>query len=73
MEKKYPNVFANHKGATMSVYKYNAERRGYSFELSEEQYYKLICEDCYICGKKTNENHTNGVDRFDNEKRIYIS
>jgi len=66
--KKYPDAFANHKGAAMSVYKYNAERRGYSFELSEEQYYKLIQEDCYICGKKTDETHTNGVDRFDNEK-----
>jgi len=65
--KKYPHAFATHKGATMSMYKYNAEQRGYSFELSEEQYYKLIREDCYICGKKTNENHTNGVDRFDNE------
>lgn len=66
--KKYPDAFATHKGATMSMYKYNAEQRGYSFELSEEQYYKLILEDCYICGKRTDETHTNGVDRFDNEK-----
>ena len=65
--KKYPDAFANQSGSYYSRYKTNAEQRNYVFELSEEQYYKLIREDCYICGKKTNENHTNGVDRFDNE------
>jgi hypothetical protein len=65
---KYPDAFANQSGSYYSRYKTNAEQRNYAFELSEEQYYKLIREDCYICGKKTNENHTNGVDRFDNEK-----
>lgn len=64
---KYPDAFANQSGSYYSRYKSNAEQRNYIFELSEEQYYKLIREDCYICGKKTNENHTNGVDRFDNE------
>ena len=64
---KYPHAFANQSGSYYSRYKTNAEQRNYAFELSEEQYYKLIREDCYICGKKTNENHTNGVDRFDNE------
>jgi hypothetical protein len=65
--KKYPHAFSNHKGSTIYAYKYSAKRRNYPFELSEEQYYKLIQEDCYICGKKTDKNHINGIDRFDNE------
>jgi hypothetical protein len=66
--KRYPDAFSNQSGSYYSRYKTNAEQRKYVFELSEEQYYKLIKEECYICGKKTNENHTNGVDRFDNEQ-----
>lgn len=66
--KRYPDAFSNQPGSYYSKYKTNAEQRNYIFELSEEQYYKLIKEDCYICGKKTDENHTNGVDRFDNEQ-----
>ena len=66
--KRYPDAFSNQPGSYYSKYKTNAEQRNYVFELSEEQYYNLIKEDCYICGKKTDENHTNGVDRFDNEQ-----
>ena len=66
--KKYHDAFSNHSGSNLSMYKYSAERRNYIFELSKEQFYNLIKEDCYICGKKTDENHTNGVDRFDNEQ-----
>lgn len=65
--KKYPDAFANHKGSTYECYRYNAIKRGYEFELSEEDYYNLIQEVCYVCGKKSDENHTNGIDRFDNE------
>jgi hypothetical protein len=63
----YPEAFANHNGSSYSLYKTNASKRGYDFELLEEEYYKIIQDDCYICGKKTNENHINGIDRFDND------
>jgi hypothetical protein len=36
--------------------------------MTEEDYYKLIHEACYVCGKKSDDNHTNGIDRFDNER-----
>ena len=65
---KYPDAFANHKGSTYKAYKYQANKRGYEFDMTEEDYYKLIHEACYVCGKKSDENHTNGIDRFDNEK-----
>ena len=65
---RYPDAFANHTGSTYESYRYNATKRGYEFELTKEDYYKLIQEACYVCGKKSDENHTNGIDRFDNEK-----
>lgn len=63
----YPDAFANHHGSSYSLYKNGALKRGYDFELTEEEYYKIIQDDCYICGKKTDENHINGIDRFDND------
>lgn len=65
--KLYPEAFANHNSSSYSLYKTGASKRGYNFELSEEEYYKIIQDDCYICGKKTDENHINGIDRFDND------
>ena len=64
---RYPDAFANHTGSTYDSYIYNAVKRGYDFEMTKEDYYKLIKEACYVCGKKSDENHTNGIDRFDNE------
>ena len=63
----YPEAFANHNGSSYSLYKTNASKRGYVFEILEEEYYKIIQDDCYICGKKTDETHINGIDRFDND------
>jgi hypothetical protein len=63
----YPTAFANHGKTSYSNYKTSATRRNYSFNLSQEQFDNLIQENCYICGKKSDETHTNGVDRFDND------
>jgi hypothetical protein len=66
--KRYPDAFANHTGSTYEAYRYNAMKRGYEFEMTEKDYYKLIHEACYVCGKKSDDSHTNGIDRFDNER-----
>jgi hypothetical protein len=63
----YPNAFANHKKNTYLEYRNSALSRNYIFELTREQFDSLIKENCYICGKISNEVHTNGVDRFDND------
>lgn len=63
----YPNAFANHKKNTYSEYRNSALSRNYIFELSREQFDSLIKENCYICGKISNETHTNGIDRFNND------
>ena len=64
----HPSAFQNHNSSSYSSYKKRAEEKGLCFELTLEDFNALILENCYICGKQTDEDHTNGVDRFDNEK-----
>ena len=58
-------------------YKYNAEKRGYNFFLTNEEFFFLIEQECNYCGEKPStiwkshrkENNTviyNGVDRKNN-------
>jgi len=63
----YPAAFQNHESGSYLIYKRGAEERGYSFEITLEEFNAIILENCYICGKNTDETHTNGLDRFDNE------
>lgn len=66
-EKYYPDAFHSHNGSSYLMYKHGAEERNYNFEITLEEYNKLIMENCYICGKPSDETHKNGIDRFDND------
>lgn len=63
----YPECFANHKSAACSEYRRRAIKKQLDFLLSIPDYDRLVKGDCYICGKCSNENHTNGIDRVDND------
>lgn len=63
--------------AIIAAYKRSASKRGYEYNLTDEQFNSLIFKDCYYCGCSPNqlksncnrENSklvTNGVDRLDN-------
>lgn len=65
------------KRSVLDNYKRAAERRGYNFNLTEEEFFSLIISDCYYCGTSlsmvNNEQKCrgrillyNGVDRKDN-------
>lgn len=58
-------------------YKYNAKKRGYSFELNKEEFSDLINSNCHYCGSEPKNNRKilandsngftyNGIDRVDN-------
>lgn len=58
-------------------YKYNAEKRGYAFSLTNEEFFNLISENCNYCGdipqtrwkshrKEDNVIIYNGIDRKNN-------
>ena len=60
----------------MSCYKNRAKKRGYIFDLTEEQFFSLTQKDCYYCGAKPNNISKylgcsgdylyNGIDRINN-------
>lgn len=79
---KLPLGIANMR-KTMKDYKRRAEKNGYNFNLTEEQFAELTKRPCHYCGANPN-NITklprcngvytyNGIDRVDNEKGYVIS
>jgi hypothetical protein len=66
--KLYPECFANHGGSNYSDYKYRANKIQKEFELTQEDFIEIISKKCYICGKKTDNYHVNGIDRINNEE-----
>ena len=60
------------------IYKTGADKRGYDFTLTEEQFKKLTSSNCYYCGGKPSNIYNkkgsngeyiyNGIDRKDNNK-----
>jgi hypothetical protein len=61
-----PLIFKNSLSCGYDRYESNANRRGYNFEISEDEFYMIISNNCYLCGKQTNNSHINGIDRLDN-------
>jgi hypothetical protein len=68
----YPEYFANHLSGNYDSYEKRANKKNIEFKMTEEDYYTLILEDCYICGKKTDGFHINGIDRVNNENGYYL-
>ena len=62
----YPELFLNTKQVNYSQYRYRAIQKNIEFLLSEEEFNKIIHDDCYICGKETKNYHINGIDRTNN-------
>jgi len=70
------------KKRLIDKYKRSAKKKGYSFELTNEQFFKLTQRACYYCGIEpnnitkniqTNGNYIyNGLDRIDNTKGYTI-
>lgn len=63
--KRHPHLFADHIGSSIENSRRSAFKRGYVFELTEDQYYNIISEKCYMCGKENTHHHINGIDRYD--------
>lgn len=67
----YPQLFKDFN-STCSVdklyesYKISANKRQYEWSLTIDQFTNIVKQPCYLCGKKSGENHTNGIDRFYN-------
>lgn len=61
-----PLVFKDYITRGYFGYMESAEKRGYEFKITNEQYNIIIKDNCYLCGKSNSETHNNGIDRVNN-------
>ena len=62
----HPECFADHLCIDFTSYVKRANDKGWEFSITLSDFYQITSNDCYICGKRSDKNHTNGMDRFDN-------
>lgn len=62
----HPDCFADHLHVNYKPYLNRAKEKGWEFAVTKSEFYQITSRDCYICGKKSDKTHTNGMDRFDN-------
>jgi len=60
------DLYYDYNASSYDSYKDRATKHNIKFSLTVSNYDTLTEDDCYICGKKTDDNHSNGIDRFDN-------
>lgn len=68
--KLYPDMFFNYYSMSYNKYKSRANEKNIYFNMSIDEYNNIIVGDCYLCGKKTNTYHINGIDRANNDPNI---
>ncbi|AYV80927.1 MAG: divergent HNH endonuclease [Harvfovirus sp.] len=64
--KLHSDEIPDHTAGPFNQYVSRAERKGFEFSLTEDDYNRLTKAICYLCGKKPSLTHTNGIDRLDN-------
>lgn len=62
-----PEYFVNHKSTNYKTYKNRAiNDLNIDFKITKKEFNEIINKECYLCGKKSNNKHKNGIDRIDN-------
>ncbi|AGD92383.1 hypothetical protein LBA_00465 [Megavirus lba] len=70
----FSDVFNDYNGSPYNTYITRAKRKNFKFDISLEDFNKLRNENpCYICGRYSNENHKNGIDRIDNNQGYFLN
>jgi hypothetical protein len=62
----HPECFPDAKCVSYASYRSRAEKKDLEFAITNDDYRTIIKQDCYLCGKKTTDSNTNGIDRVDN-------
>ena len=61
------NAFTNNMSVSYSSYMKRALNKGISFNITIEEFNECKSKPCYICGKLNTHEHTNGIDRINND------
>jgi hypothetical protein len=64
----FPDAFANISTVNYLIYKHRAKERNLEFTIDKKYFITETNKPCYLCGKKPDDLHKNGLDRFDNDK-----
>lgn len=62
----HPECFPDAKCVSYASYRSRAEKKDLEFAITNDDYKSIILQDCYLCGKKSTDSNTNGIDRADN-------
>ena len=68
----FPEMFPDYTSASYVDYNKRASKKNLDFVLSRDEFETLKLHPCYLCGKPSNSQHLNGVDRLDNTKGYSI-
>ena len=66
--KRYDNAWTVKTPGTYSGYKNDANRRGYTFEMTREQYDTFLETPCIYCKREITDTNKSGIDRRDSTK-----
>jgi hypothetical protein len=64
----FPEEFPDHCSGSQSTYESSASSKDKGFLITNDEFDTIIAQDCYLCGKSNSNTHTNGIDRYDNDK-----
>lgn len=68
VSKSYSYVFNKYQRSNYRSYKKQTKHnRRMVFELTQEEFENLRNNNCYLCGRCTDDDHCNGIDRKDND------
>lgn len=62
----YREYFSDYLTSSYNEYTKRAIENEWSFELSENNFFEIIKNSCYLCGKENTNIHNNGIDRINN-------
>ena len=68
----FPEMFPDYTSASYIHYKTRASKKNLDFNLSHDEFDILKLHPCYLCGKPSNSQHLNGIDRIDNNKGYIV-
>jgi len=64
--KLHPQAFRDYNPTFIS-YLDKCDKRGISFDITQDEFYECIKQNCYLCGKANTLTHTNGIDRINSD------
>jgi hypothetical protein len=67
------DIFKNYKSTNKEGYEQRATKKNIEFVLTEKEFNVIKSLDCYLCGKVTNKEHSNGIDRIDSKNEYNIN